>query len=43
MKNFIHTTPEKAALSGLLPPLPAPAAKPIRKAGQKQPVPLSRF
>jgi DNA-binding Lrp family transcriptional regulator len=30
MKNFIHTTPEKAALSGLLPPLPAPPAKPIR-------------
>lgn len=42
MKNFIHTTPEKAALSGLLPPLPAPAAKPIWKAGQKRPVPLSR-
>jgi hypothetical protein len=42
MKSFIHTTPEKAALSGLLPPLPAPAAKPIRKAGQKQPVHLSR-
>jgi DNA-binding IscR family transcriptional regulator len=30
MKNFIFTSPEKAALSGLLPPLPAPAAKPIR-------------
>ena len=43
MKNFIHTSQEKAALSGLLPPLLAPAAKSIRKAGQKQPVPLSRF